>query len=97
MVYLGGAKTHSLAFEQIQMTGDFSFKIFYEIERRWGPHTVDRFANFRSMKFLRFNSLSWNPGTENVDAFVLDWHGENNYICSPAFLISRVLRHVMNC
>ena len=31
---IAGAKTRSLAFEQIQMTGDFSFKISYEIEHR---------------------------------------------------------------
>ena len=92
-----GAKTRSLAFEQIQMTGDFSFKIFYEIERPWGPHTIDRFANFRNTKLSRFNSLSWNPGTEDVDAFAMDWHGKNNHICSPVFLIPRVLRHMMNC
>ena len=74
-----------------------SFKICSEIERRWGPHTMDRFANFRNTKLARFNSLSLNPGSENVDAFVLGWKGENNYICSPVFLIPRVLRHMRNC
>ena len=40
---------------------------------------------------------SWNPGTENVDVFVLNWHGENNYIYSPVFLTPGILRHTMNC
>ena len=47
--------------------------------------------------FRDFNSLSWNLGTENIDAFVMDWHGENSYICSLVFLIRKVLRHMMNC
>ena len=79
------------------MTGNFSFKMSYEIEGRWGPHTIDRFANFRNKKLSRFNSLSWNPGTENVDDFGLDWHGKNNYICSRVFLVPRFLRHMMHC
>ena len=41
--------------------------------------------------------MNHGTGTENVDGFVLNWHGENNYICSPVFLIPRVLRHTMNC
>lgn len=74
-----------------------SVDIFQKIELLWGPHSIDRFANFRNTKLARFNSLFWNPGAEEIDSFVQDWHGENNYVCPPIFLIPRVLRHMRNC
>ena len=73
---------------------ELSFKIFYEIERRWGSHTIDRFANFRNTKLARFNSLSWNPGSKKRRCLCigLAWRER----LSSVFLIPRVLRHMMN-
>ena len=72
---------------------------FQHIDLVWGPHSVDRFANHVNAKLPRFNSRFWNPGSEgiHVDAFVMDWHGENNYACPPIRLIVRVLHHMRNC
>ena len=67
--------------------------IFQRLERMWGPHTVDRFASFFNTQLPRFNSRFWNPGSEAVDAFTCDWHGENNWWCPPVYLVPRVLRH----
>ena len=37
-----------------------------------------------------FNSRCWNPGTEAMDAFTVDWAGENNWWCPPVALITKV-------
>ena len=39
----------------------------------------------------------WCPGTEAVDAFTVNWAGENNWLCPPIMLISRVIRHAQVC
>jgi hypothetical protein len=51
------------------------FKLF---DKRWGPHTFDRFANSKNCKVEKFNSQFWTPGTSSVDAFVYDWSSDNN-------------------
>ena len=43
--------------------------IFGELDRKWGPHTVDRFADIHNCQIDRFNSCYWSPGEEAVDAF----------------------------
>ena len=57
--------------------------LFCYLETNWGPHTIDRFANYLNMKLPRFNSRYWNPGSESIDAFICDWEHENNYLCPP--------------
>ena len=49
---------------------------FHRIDLVWGPHSVDRFANHVNARLPRFNSRFWNPGSEGIDAFVMNWHGE---------------------
>ena len=63
----------------------------------WGPHSVDRFANHSNKKLSRFNSKYWNPGTEAVDAFTQDWHGENNWIVPPILYVARAIKHLIHC
>jgi len=62
-----------------------------------GSHTVDRFANHVTAKLPRFNSRFWNPGSEGIDALVMNWDGENIYACPPICLILRVVLHMRNC
>ena len=71
--------------------------MFAELDALWGPHTVDRFASFNNCQLPRFNSRSWNPGSEAVDAFTVHWAGENNWWCPPIALIPRVIRHAQVC
>ena len=54
---------------------EWVFKLF---DKRWGPHTFDRFANSKNCKVEKFNSQFWTPGTSSVDAFVYDWSSDNN-------------------
>ena len=44
-------------------------EVFFEVNQVWGPHSIDRFANFHNAQLKRFNSRWWNPGSEAVDAF----------------------------
>jgi hypothetical protein len=68
-----------------------------ELEEAWGPHSVDRFASFHNCQLPHFNSRCWNPGSEAVDAFTVDWRGENNWWCPPIGLLPRVIRHAQAC
>ena len=71
--------------------------LFNWLEELWGPHSIDRFANYLNTKLPRYNSRYWNPGSESIDTFVCDWGHENNYVCPPIPLVSRVLLHAKNC
>ena len=71
--------------------------VFADLDVAWGPHSVDRFVSFHNCQVQRFNSRCWNPGTEAVDAFTVDWSGENNWCCPPIGLIPRVIRHAQAC
>ena len=67
---------------------------FLLVEKKWGPHSVDRFANHENAQLPRFNSRFWCPGTEAVDAFSVSWANGNNWVVPPIFLISKVLNHI---
>ena len=58
---------------------------------------MDRFANLHNCQVPRFNSWCWNPGSEAVDAFTVDWAGENNWLCPPIGLLPRVIPHAQSC
>ena len=68
---------------------------FLLAEEKWGPHSVDRFANHENTQLPRFNSRFWCPGTEAVDAFSVSRAGENNWLVPPIFLIPKVLNHMV--
>ena len=72
-------------------------KVFQIIESNWGPHTVDRFENSTNAKLPRFNSRFMDYRSEAIDAFTLDWNGENNYYCPHIHLIPRVVFHAASC
>ena len=71
--------------------------LFARLDAEWGPHTVDRFADYNNTQLVRFNSHCWSPGSEAVDAFTVNWSGENNWWCPPIALIPRVIRHARAC
>jgi hypothetical protein len=50
---------------------------FEAIERLWGIHTVDCFANYYNKKVSKYFSRFWNPGSSGVDFFVQNIKGEN--------------------
>ena len=64
---------------------------FAEVERRFGLHTIDRFADDRNALLARFNSRWCCVGSEGVDALAIQWGGENNWLHPPTSIISRVI------
>ncbi|MGA9040188.1 MAG: reverse transcriptase domain-containing protein [Terriglobales bacterium] len=80
--------------------------IFQELDHLWGPCSVDRFASAlnvqcRDQRPLRFNSRSWEPNADAIDAFTQSWtlspHGsrEINW-CNPPFnLVGRVIGKII--
>ena len=74
-----------------------SLPIFQLLNSRWGPHTVDRFADERNCLLPRFDSRFWNPLCEAMDTFTRSWEFENNWLCPTPHLFSRALRHMRSC
>ena len=72
-------------------------QVFAMLDCIWGPHTIDRFADCYNTQLVRFNSRFYSPGSEAIDTFTANWHGENNWICPPINLVPRVLRHAQAC
>ena len=87
------------ALSRINDTDDWSIdhSSFMMISSRYGPFTIDRFADNRNKKIERFNSKFYCPGTLAVDCFTENWNFENNWICPPVKLICYALRHLKLC
>ena len=62
--------------------------VFAELDAAWGPHTVNRFADFHNRQTPRFNSRCWNPAVD------VNWRGG---WCPSIKLIPRVIGHVQVC
>jgi hypothetical protein len=68
---------------------------FKAIEQRWGPHTVDMFADLFSHQLPEYVSWRPDPHSKAVDAFTQDWASWGNVYAFPPFgLISRVLHTI---
>jgi len=67
------------------------------IDKLWGPHDVDRFANSHNKKVARYNSKLFEPDSEAVDAFTVDWRGSNNWLVPPIALVSKAVFHLLSC
>ena len=67
--------------------------IFHQLDLMWGPHTVDRFASIDNRQLERFNSRFWNPESEAVDAFTVNWGDDTNWWCPPVGLVPRLIQH----
>ena len=67
--------------------------IFHQLDLLWGPHTVDRFANVNNRQLEHFNSRFWDPETEAVDAFTVNWGDDINWWCPPVGLVPRLVQH----
>jgi hypothetical protein len=69
-------------------------RLFEELQSRWGPHSVDRFASMANRQLDRFNSAWSDPMAETVDAFSVSWTQENNYANPPFEMMDRVLEKI---
>ena len=75
-----------------QITNEF----FLFLDERWGPHTVDCFANYYNHKLPKFFSRFWNPNTAGVRLLLsASWRGELSLgstcgYCSTCFALFEV-------
>ena len=71
--------------------------VFQNLDRHFGPHTIDRFADLNNQQLPRYNSRFADPDSEGVDALAQqNWIDENNYCCPPFRLIESVINCVVN-
>ena len=82
-----------MEFEDWGTTHDF----FIFMNNLWGPFTIDRFASHTNTKLARFNSVFWNPGTENVDCFSVNWANDNNWLVPPISLVGKCILYLVQC
>lgn len=67
--------------------------IFRMVDKLWGPHTVDRFADVNNHLLPIYNSQFFDPKTSGVDALAQqNWGSENNFVNPPFALIPQVLK-----
>ncbi|CAI7850748.1 unnamed protein product [Closterium sp. NIES-53] len=74
---------------------DYALKTpwFPILERRWGPHSIDLFANSRNTQLSRFCTKIPHPEAITVDTFSIAWTSENNFAFPPPQLVPAVLHH----
>jgi hypothetical protein len=60
----------------------------------FGPFLIDLFTTCDNAKTTRFYSRSWEMGTQGVDSFAQNWHGECAYAAPPVSLVMRTIRKV---
>lgn len=66
--------------------------VFRQLERMFGPHTIDRFASLATALLPAYNSRFLDPCTSGIDALGQnDWGQHNNFVNPPFRLVSRVL------
>jgi len=70
--------------------------LFDDINKKWGPFSIDRFADKTNRKVVRFNSKFHCENSEGVNAYIRNWGGsENNWIVPPINSISNVIRQAV--
>lgn len=65
-------------------------KLFEKIDKKFGPHSIDRFADKFNRKTKRYNSWKYEPEAEAVDGLARPWIGENNFVVPPIPLLPAV-------
>ncbi|CAI7737683.1 unnamed protein product, partial [Closterium sp. NIES-54] len=86
---------HADDLSKMQDYDDYSLHApwFRLLERRWGPHTIDLFANVRNNHVQRFCSKIPHSDAFAVDAFSISWKGERCFAFPPPHLIHATLCH----
>ena len=72
-------------------------RFFRFLDLKWGPDSIDRFADEHSHLLPRFDSRFWNPYCEAMHTFTRSWDFDNNWVCPPPHLVPRTLRHMRSC
>jgi hypothetical protein len=68
---------------------------FADLDRLWGPHTMDAFATEQDRQLKRFSSHRPQPGAVWLDSLAHRWTSAENLWVNPPFaLIGRILQKV---
>ena len=68
--------------------------LFSLLQMKWGPFTVDCFADNQNAKTTKFYSKYLCPSSSGVNAFLHSWAHENNYLVPPVYLVGRTIKHL---
>jgi hypothetical protein len=73
--------------------------IFKMLDRVWGTHTIDRFAETYNclVQSGRFNSQFYHLSAEWVNALTTHWKGEINWVHPPYGNLAPVIQHLVYC
>ena len=67
-------------------------KLFKMLDRKWGRHTIDRFASLLNHKTPLYNSRFKDPRSYGIDALAQDdWGIHNNWVNAPFRLLDQVV------
>lgn len=68
-------------------------EVFQKLEFLYGPHTIDRFADFLTTQIPdSYNSRYSDPGSSGINALVqTNWQRHNNYCCPPFRLLGQLV------
>ena len=70
---------------------------FPQLDCKWGPQPINRFASHCNAQVPRFNCTLMSPSCSAIDAFSMDWRGENNWLCPPVSLLVDVIKRAREC
>ena len=69
--------------------------VFEQLDARWGPHTLDRFAAAHNALLPAWNSELHGPGSAGVNAFAqTDWADHINWCHPPVRLLPQLVQHL---
>jgi ribonuclease HI len=72
-------------------------RLFSMVDKQWGPHDIDLFADHLNCQTPIFMSWKGSPGSIAMDALAQDWtKWKNPYAFPPFSLIPRVLHQIRN-
>jgi len=83
---LADALSRGSPFDDLTLTDE----AWRELEWRWGPHTIDRYATAETARVAAFNSLLPEAGSAGAAALAQEWMGENNYVFPPPAELPRI-------
>jgi hypothetical protein len=67
---------------------------FKALKDRFGPFSVDLFANEINHKVPKFYANFFAPSAAGIEAFGQDWAGECAWVCPPVKYIIRTIRKI---
>lgn len=83
------------ASRNINEDSEISQTAFKQIEKQFGPFSVDLFASRLNAKSQKFYSRFPDPEADTVDAYTISWKNENFYAFPSFALILRTLRKII--